>query len=232
MAMQAPGGEPRHFARMAVVLTAIILFGFGLEATRDRTDYAILPWTVYLHAAIALGWCGLAIAQPWLIGRKDRALHRTFGWAGAALAVALAVTGMWVTIGGIAAGRLHPGIFMVLNGVSVIAFLALVGAAIRVRRRTDWHRRLLTCATIILTGPAWARILPMEALGPFGIWAITLIVIALAGWGAAWDRRFHGRVHPAWWWGMAAVASPGLLVPLAFVPAIGDWAATFAPPGR
>lgn len=230
MTIQAPGGEPRHFMRMAIVLTAIILFGFGLETTKGRTPYGVLPWTVYAHGLTALAWCGLAIAQPWLIGQKRRGLHRLLGWIGAVLAMVVSVGGLWVTFGGIAAGRLRPyHIFMMVNLLTVICFLGLIGAAIQVRRRSDWHRRLLTCATMILTGPAWARILPMDALGPFGLWVITAIIVMLAGWGMIWDRRVHGRVHPAWWWGAAAAAAPGLLAPLAFIPAFANWALSLGP---
>lgn len=230
MANSVPGGEPRHFMRMAIVLTAIILLGFGLETTRGRTDYAVLPWTVYAHALTALAWCGLAIVQPWLIGARHRDLHRRLGWLAAGLAIMLAIGGIWVTVGAITAGRMQPAaLFLMLNLLSVIAFLGLVGAAIRVRRRTDWHRRLLTGATIILTGPAWARILPMELLGPAALFVLTAVVVGLAGWGMVWDRRVHGRVHPAWWWSAGAVAAPGLLWPLAFVPAFAKWAEALTP---
>lgn len=230
-AIQTPGGEPRHFMRMAVVSTAIILAGFGLEATRGRTDYAAIGWQLPVHLAVSLGWCALAIVQPWLIGARRRDLHRTLGWVGAVLAIALVVSGTSISLAAVAAGRLRPyNVFLVINLGSVIVLAALLGAGIWVRRRSDWHRRLLTGAMIVLTGPAWARLLPMERLGPLGLWVLTAAVLALVAWGAIWDRRVHGRVHPAWWWSAAAVSAPVLFLPLAFVPTFADWAAGLGPP--
>lgn len=226
-------GEPAFFAGMAAACAIVVIVGFGLNAGLGRGRYAELPGAVYLHALLYVGWCALAVAQPVLIGTGRWSLHRTLGWAGAALAIAMAVSGLAVTVAGVRAGRTQPAnIFLMLNILTVVCFLTLVIVAVRTRRATDWHRRLLTCATIILTGAAWARILPMDLLGPLGLAAITLIVLGFVAWGARHDRRTRGRVHPAWYWGGVAVAVPGVLTPpLAFLPAFATWAGGFAPAG-
>lgn len=221
-------GGPRFFFLHAAVMAVIVLVAFSLQPLLGRVDYGAMSGMLYLHGLLFLGWCALAIAQPWLIGRKDRALHRRFGWAGTALAAALVYSGLAVTVDGVRAGRLEPAnLWMALNLMTVIPFAALVAGATLFRKRTDWHRRLLASATVLLTGPAWARLMPMEALGPLGIPAITVIVLALVGWGVVHDRHTRGRIHPAWWWGAAAVAAPGVLsIPLALLPPFADWAAT------
>lgn len=224
-------GEPQFFFLHAAALTMVAIAGFGFAALSGQADYGVLPSTIYLHGLIFIAWCVLAMVQPLLIGKRDWATHRRLGRAGGVLALLIAFSGIAVTIGGVEAGRLSPpNIWLALNILTVIPFLALVGVAIGLRRATDWHRRLLASATIIVTAPAWARMLPMEQLGPLGLPAITAIVLIFILWGAVYDRRARARVHPAWWWGAAAVAVPGVFsIPLALTPIFAAWADGFAP---
>ncbi len=208
----------------------VALAGFGLEPFRGRVDFGALPATVYIHAALGTAWCALAIAQPWLIARGDWRLHRRLGWGGAVLALALVATGIWTTLGAISSGRQSPAAFvMVINIGGLIPFAALVVAGIRARRRSDWHRRLLSCATVLAVAPAWARILPMVDLGPLALPILVAVSLATIVWGAIHDRRAHGRVHPAWYFGAFAILSPLLMIPLAMHPDFAAWADTFGP---
>ncbi len=223
-------GEPRLFAAIAFTQVLVVIAGFGLEPIRGRTNYSGLPLTVYLHATIGLAWCVLAVMQPWLIGTRQRELHRTFGWIGAFIAVALVTTGIWTTFGSIAGGRQsEPAFTIVTNIGGLIPFALLVVLAIRVRRRSDWHRRLLACATIIAVAPAWARIVPMEQLGPIGLLLMEAGMLAPVFWSAVHERRTQGSIHVAWYWGAAAILSPLFMVPIAFVPGFANWANGFAP---
>lgn len=222
--------EPVFFATHAAVLSAVALFGFigapGQPGIRPALTVALM-----LHSLIFIAWCALAIIQPLLIARGQWPLHRKLGWIGGGIAIAVIVSGMAVTVNGIAAARLAPApIWLAMNLLTVIPFAVLVGVAIGQRRATDWHRRLLASATIIATAPAWARILPMHLLGPFGLVAITICVLAFVAWGMMRDRRERGSVHPAWWWSAAAVAMPGVLtIPLAMLPSFADFAQSLAP---
>lgn len=223
-------GEPRLFALIAVSQLLVALAGFGLEPLRGRTDYAAFPATVYIHAVLGTGWCALAIAQPWLIAARDYRLHRTLGWAGAALALALVLTGIWTTFGAVSSGRQSPpALVLVLNIGGLVPFAALVAAGIQVRRRSDWHRRLLSCATVVAVAPAWARILPMTELGPAALPLLVAAMLATVLWGAVYDRRTRGRIHPAWYWGGFAILSPLLMVPLAMQPDFVAWADGYGP---
>jgi hypothetical protein len=219
-------GEPGFFFRMALALTAIVVLGFGSQPLLGRVDYPGMAGSLLLHGLIFICWCALALAQPILIGRQRFALHRKLGWLAAALAIVMAVSGVHITMGGVAAGRLEPpSIWMAMNLLSVGGFLALVIGGVALRRATDWHRRLLACSTIILTGPAWARILPVHLFGPLTLIVLTVVVLAFVAWGMMHDRRSRGRIHPAWYWGALAVAAPGLFtIPLAMAPAFAGWA--------
>ena len=226
-------GEPRLFVGIAVFQLLVAIAGFGLEPFRGRTNYGALPLSVYIHASLGVGWCLLAIAQPWLIGVRERALHRRLGWIGAALAAAMVVTGVQAAVGSVASGRGYPAAMVFVTNIGgLIPFAVLVVAGIQVRRRSDWHRRLLACATIIVVAPGWARIVPMNTLGLAGLLVIEAGMLAPVAWGMIHDRRTQKRIHPAWYWGAAAIVSPLLMVPLAFVPQFAAWADGFAPPKR
>lgn len=223
-------GEPRLFFQMAATCFAIIILGFGMNAVLARVDYRPLGWPIILHLILYIGWCLLAMIQPVLIARGNRARHRLHGWIGVALAILMGISGLWGTMRGVEAGRLQPpNIFLILNILTVAGFWALVLAAIVKRREMAWHNRLMTCSTILITGPAWARILPMEQLGPLGLPFISLAVLGLTAWGAIYDRKHRGRAHPAWWWGggVAALIGP-IAPPIAFLPSVAEWAARLA----
>lgn len=214
------------FVQLAVVCLLVVMAGFTLNAALGRILPGVLSFATFLHLTLFLGWNIIAIVQPLLVGRALR--HRQLGWCAVFLAIAMCVSGLWVTITAIAAGRAQPpNIFMMLNILTVICFAGLVCGAIMMRRRTDWHSRLLTCATILLTGPAWARLLPMQSLGAAGLFAISGCVILIATWGAVHDWRRRGRVHPAWYLGAATAAIIGPLTPpLAFMPVFDQWVST------
>lgn len=192
-------GEPQLFVGLAAVHMLVAMAGFGLEPLRGRTDYGALPNSVYFHAALGVAWCVLAIVQPWLIATRRRQTHRMLGWTGAGLAVALIVTGVATTFGAVAAGRQGPpAVALILNIGGLVPFAALVVAGIQVRRRSDWHRRLLCCATVLAIAPAWARILPMNDLGPLALPLLVVVLQITVVIGAIYDRRTRGRIHPAW----------------------------------
>jgi hypothetical protein len=120
------------------------------------------------------------------------------------------------------------GVFLALSFLEIICFAALLTAALVMRRRTDWHRRLMLGAMLAILGPAWGRILPMADLGQFGGIAIMVVLLVLyIGTAALFDLRVRGKVHPAYYVVALAVivegTSPG---PLGISPFFIDLAAT------
>lgn len=212
--------------RIAALCLGINITGFGLNAALGRVDSNALSPILYIHALLFVAWSLLAVAQPGLVARGNWATHRKLGWAMIILALAMGVSGLGITVSAISAGRMAPAnIFLMINILTVVGFLGLVAAALSFRRNMAWHSRLMTSATILLTGPAWARILPMDLLGPAGLIAISVCVLALSAMGMVHDRRAEGRIHPAWWWGGSVATLIGPLAPpLAFIPIFAEWA--------
>jgi hypothetical protein len=122
-----------------------------------------------------------------------------------------------------------PTIFLALSALELTAFVVLLVAAIRLRRRTDWHRRLMLCAMVALIGPAFGRILPMPLLGHFAGLAVLTGQLLFVAAALAHDLVARGRIHPAYGWGAATIIVEGLAVPLlAATPPIMALAAALA----
>ena len=215
-ATPARDADTAFFARMTLGLALFIAFGFAQFEARGLAPFALFPWVVHAHAAAMVGWLALLVVQPRLVASGSMALHRRVGWLSCALLAAIVVFG---SMTGVAAVRLGfvppfftPAYFLALVHVGVLSLAAMVGWAIVVRRRTDWHRRLIVGSTILILEPALGRLLPMPLLGAWGEWLALACQLGALGFLAAHDRRTLGRVHPATLASGAAVVAAHLLV--------------------
>ncbi len=198
-------GDERFFFGLACAMAAIIVAGFSLNLAMGRSSFS-LPLIYHVHGVVFFGWVALYLAQNWLVTSGNVALHRRLGWLSALWVPAMVVAGTLMTV---AAVRRTGGpfffdanVFLISNPLGLLAFAGLVFAAVRMRRQTDWHRRLMLCAMATLTGPGFGRILPMPLFIPWAweVGNLVTLVFPLAGMLA--DRRRYGRVHPAWYWGI------------------------------
>ena len=191
----------RFWQRMAIGLAVFIIFGFVQFALRGFVDPVNAPFWVHVHGVAMLAWLGLLIVQPTLEARGNLALHRRLGWAGAALATLIVCLGIFTGLASLALNRFPPFFtapyFLALTTIEALAFGLAVMAAIRRRGDTEWHRRLMIGATIIILEPALGRILPMPLMMGWSDIPVALIQLAVVGIVALHDRRTLGRVHPA-----------------------------------
>lgn len=191
----------RFWQRMAIGLAVFITLGFLQFALRGFVDPANAPWWVHLHGVAMLAWLGLLIAQPTLEARGNMVLHRRLGWAGAALATLITALGIFAGLASLVLHRFPPFFtpahFLALTTVEAIVFGWMVMAAIRWRGDTQWHRRLMIGATIVILEPALGRLLPMPLMIGWADIPVGLIQLAVVGVIALHDRRTLGRVHPA-----------------------------------
>lgn len=203
MATMAEGAAraERFWQRMAIGLAVFIIFGFLQFALRGFVDPVKAPWWVHLHGVAMLAWLALLITQPTLEARGNLDLHRRLGWAGAVLATLIAILGVYVGLASLVLNRFPPFFsapyFLALTFVEAVTFGLVVMAAIRRRKDTEWHRRLMIGATIIILEPALGRLLPMPLMVGWSDIPIALIQLGVVGIIAAHDRRTLGRVHPA-----------------------------------
>ena len=216
--------ERRFYLMLAAIIAVTVFAGFGLDLQRTDWNIVGLPAQVHLHAAVFFGWIILYVAQNWLVDRGSIAIHRRLGVATACLVPVMVVVGVATTVMAVRLNRVPPfftpGLFLALD-LQIIGFAILAGWAIQLRHRSDWHKRLMLCATILIMSPALGRILPMPLLGPFGPLAVFAAMSVYVLAGMAYDVKRRGRVHPAYWWGAAVlVVTQALVGPLGFSPPI------------
>ena len=195
----------RFFVVMTLVMAVTIIAGFSFHLLMGRSSFA-QPATVHLHGVLFMGWVGLTMAQALSIASGNVALHRQLGRAAYIAIPAMMVAGTAVMLHS-AQARGGPFFFamnefVISNAMGLYCFGGLALWALRVRRHRGWHRRLMLVAMSILTGPGLGRIIPAPLLIPYA-WPISIAltwIFPLIGMWVDWRR--HGRVHPAWWWGM------------------------------
>lgn len=207
---QRRAGDRAMFTMAAVVSALVVLTGFA------RTYYAKtafgtpeLSTLLHLHGVVMTAWFTMFAVQVGLVESRRVALHRKLGVYGAVVAVLVLVVGTTTGIVSAAEGRSPPGappplVFLAVPIGDMVFFAILVSAGLLMRRRTDWHKRLMTVATLGILTAAIARI-PIDALRAGGLpaffGATDVILIAFIGW----DTWRHRRLHPAFAWGLAAV---------------------------
>jgi hypothetical protein len=207
-------GDDRFFLRAAIVMALVVVSGFSLQLAMGRSTFASPP-LVHAHAVVFMGWVTLYLLQNAFVARGHMALHRRLGWIGAGWVVAMVVLGCWATAAMVRRGQVpfffRPLHFLVFDPMIVFAFAGLTAAAIALRRRTDWHRRLHYCGMSLLLAPAFGRLLPMPLLQPWAFEAMFAAPMVFPIVGVLADVRRSGRAHPAWRWGIAAMIGSLLL---------------------
>jgi hypothetical protein len=207
-------GDERFFLRAAIVMTLTIVAGFSLQLAMGRSSFSSPP-LVHAHAITFMGWVAIYLLQNIFVATNRMALHRRLGWVAAGWMLAMLVLGCLVTAAMVRRGQVpfffRPLQFLVFDPMTLFAFVGLTSAAIVLRRRTEWHRRLHFCGMSLLLGPAFGRLLPMPLLQPWAweaAFAATLIFPVIGMWS---DARRNGRVHPAWHWGIGVMIGAAFL---------------------
>lgn len=217
--------DDRFFRRAAIVMALVVVTGFSVQFLAGRSTFASPP-RVHAHAIVFMGWVAIYLAQNILATTGRVELHRRLGWVGAVWMVPMVVLGCWVTAAMVRNGNVpfffQPAQFLVFDPLTLFFFVGLTVAAIRMRKRTDWHRRLHYCAMSLLLGPAMGRLLPAPFLIPWAFEAIFAALMVFPIVGVVADKRRVGSVHPAWAWGIAALFASLLLTE----------AVTYSPAGK
>lgn len=201
-------GDERFFLRAAIVMAITIVSGFAFNYLQGRSTFEA-PLRVHLHAWVFMGWVGIYLLQNIFVATGRMQLHRRLGWIAAAWLVPMIVMGLIVTVTMVRQGRVpfvfRPLQFLIFDPATVLGFASLTIAAILMRRRTEWHRRLHFCGMSLLVMPAIARLLPLPLLMPWGYESAFALSLVFPLVGVAADIRRNGSVHPAWEWGIAAM---------------------------
>jgi hypothetical protein len=208
-------GDERFFLRAAIVITLTIFAGFSFQYMMGRSTFAS-PVRVHIHAFFFMGWVAIYLMQNIFVATGRIHLHRRLGWIAAFWIIPMVIMGFVVTAAMVRAGHVpfffRPQHFLIFDPVTVLAFAGLTIAAVRLRRRTEWHRRLHFCGMALLLAPAFGRLLPLPLLEPWGWEASFAAGLMFPVVGALADIRRSGRIHPAWHCGMATMIGAFVLI--------------------
>jgi hypothetical protein len=188
-------GRYFYFA-MALLMGVLVFLGFHrtidvrlLHATPPR------PRMLWFHAAAFSVWMVWFITQSALVRVRRVSLHRTLGWTGAALAAIMVVSGVTTSVVLlrfyiIQLGRRDVAPFLSVLWCDLIIFGACMALAIYLRRRPEYHRRLVFMAQCQLMQAAFVRFSFIGA-HDLSLPALDLLIVA----GMMRDLVVDGRVH-------------------------------------
>jgi hypothetical protein len=214
---RAPATDDRFFLTMSIAMALVLVAGFSLQLAAGRSSFGAPP-LVHAHAITFFGWVVLYVIQNILVTIKRPDLHRTLGWIGAGWMVVMVILGTAVTLAMVRRGGVPffftPSFFLIMDPLSIYSFAGLTTAAIILRKKTEWHRRLHLCGMATLTGPGFGRLLPMPFLIPWAGWAVFAAIMIFPLIGVIADLRRTGGVHRAWVWGIGVMVAVQIAMPL------------------
>ena len=159
----------RFFLGMSVLLLLILLVGFSRTLyLRLFFDVPPIPFYLHVHGATVTAWFVWLVSQASLVNVNRVDVHRRIGLAGAVLGAAIIPAGLMATLQVV--GRLpemgfelEPIIYFIswvvwANFHMLLGFVAFLAVALLLRRRTDYHKRLMLLASMSLIPPPVARI--------------------------------------------------------------------------
>lgn len=202
-----------RFPQVAVAaLAAVTVIAFARTYyLRVWFDLPPLSRAAHVHGLIATLWLGLHFTQARLIATHNVALHKRLGIFTACVGALLAWQALHLAIEGVAAGRAPPGRnpleFLSVPIGTTTMFSLFLGTALALRRKREWHKRLMLLATSALLLPAAGRFdsLIMVPLGlpraVIGFW----LTLAFVLWAWTHDWRNYRRIHPAYLYGGIAL---------------------------
>ena len=216
--------ERVFYSGMAVLLCICVYIGFSPTYFQVGMLRAPLPSPIlHVHGAIFTLWMLLFTVQAALISARRVKWHRTLGTIAFCLPPIMIILGVIAAIDalhrGVQIGPLDPVVSFAIPMVGIVAFVFVIYASWRARRRPDAHKRLILIATMGLVAAAfgrfpWARIgLPPAAGATTGLGVLLLILVI-------YELVTIRRVHRSTMWAAPLVfASVALSVPIGMTPA-------------
>jgi len=201
----------RHFFPWLAVCFGLLAFaGFSPSFYLHALFRNPLPPSrlIQFHGALMTGWILLFLVQTFLVSSRRLTWHRQLGIAGVIYAASIVPVGCMATL--YAARReirAHsPFVSSQLNVLGLelmqmLLFGSLIAAAILLRTRGEFHKRLMAMATLCILPNAIVRLTLLSHIGFLGsniviltIWASFVVCVV------GIDAYRIGRLHPAFAW--------------------------------
>ena len=192
-----PADDHRIYTWGAIAALVVLVVGFAptyfLKGFFGTPELSTLK---HVHGVVMTSWFILFRVQVGLVATGRTAIHRKVGVFGAFLAMAVLTVGVLAGLASARAGvtplpEITPLQFLVMPIGEMFAFGTLVTAAILMRKRSPYHKRLMLLASLAMLTPAFARIVPG---GPPAFFGLTDLVILSC---IAYDTMTNRKLHPA-----------------------------------
>lgn len=198
-----------RFPVIAVVAVSAVMFVGFARTYYLKFLFEAPPLSVaaQLHGLLATLWLVLHYTQARLVAAHRVDIHKRLGIFTACVGGMLALQALHLGIAGVAAGHAPPGRdplqFLSVPIGTTLMFASFLAVALAMRRKREWHKRLMFLASLALIVPAVGR-LDTFVMVPLGLPRAVLaayVTIAFVAWAWWNDWRKTRRVHPAYVYG-------------------------------
>ena len=208
------GGDERFFLRSAIVMAAIIVFGFSLQLAMGRSTFAS-PIRVHIHAILFMGWVAIYLVQNILVSTNRIALHRRLGWVAAAWMVAMTISGFFVTVVMVRNGTtpffFQPLQFLVFDPLASPPSPALPSPRSSFAAAPNGTAACIfaewRCCSDRPSGGSFRCRCSSRGRGKRPSWSL-----CYSRCGGCGRTSVRGRVHPAWRWGVGTMLATFVLI--------------------
>jgi hypothetical protein len=220
------GMKRYFFVGMAALAILTVFAGFAPSfylRSSFHPDHE-LSVLLHIHGLVFSAWIILFLVQALLIAKGSRRLHQRLGWFTVCIAAA-----MLLLVAGATVEQMRRGLpledaatDLSLNLLGSIMFGVPLGFAVYNRKRPDWHKRLMLCATLGLLGAPLLRLILLTTNldQTAGDWALVLTDSFLLPC-FAYDLFTRGSIHRAYVYVLALfIVSQIVMMSL---PAWGPW---------
>ena len=200
-----PSDERPVYTYGAIAALVVLFVGFApsyfLKGVFGGPELSTLK---HVHGVVMTAWFTLFLVQVRLVATGHTALHRKVGVFGALLAIVVVAVGVSAGMASARAGvtpipQITPLQFLVMPIGEMVVFGTLFGAAIAMRKRSAYHKRLMLLASLAMLTPAFAR---MVTGGPLVFYGLTDGIILAC---IAYDTLKNRRVHPVFIGGLVFI---------------------------
>jgi hypothetical protein len=198
------GAMRYFFVAMAVLMILIVFAGFApsfflRSAFHPDHELSIL---LHIHGLVFSAWIILFLVQTTLIAKGSRTVHQRLGWFTVGVAVV-----MLLLVGAATVEQMRRGLPLeeaatdiTLNLAGAIMFGVPVTCAIYYRKRPDWHKRFMLCATLALLGAPILRLVFLTTKFDFsGAVILSIMLLDLLFLPCfIYDLLTRGKIHRAY----------------------------------
>ncbi|WP_338243346.1 hypothetical protein [Aurantiacibacter hainanensis] len=196
-----------HYPVGTTILLVLSLVAFGDNLVTDIHQPSNSDPKMVIHGLFALAWMVLLVVQANLPCIGKTSLHRSLGKVAFVVGAGTVLTTLYLFV---AVWRSWAAMSpeVIANRLLLPSFGIAILAAWWLRRRTDWHRRLIYCGTLFLLSPILSRtydplVAPMLPVYPPGEDEHLFLSYLALTWSAMflgqllYDWLQSGRFHPA-----------------------------------